>query len=75
MTGKGEEQIDRIFFPLEMMVHALPPPTDPPPRPDQAGFPEQRAGNLHRVVARHVFRGIGAFDIKMIGLSDHARRI
>lgn len=70
-----EEQTDCFLFPPEMMNHHLSLGSDAAPFPKQADVPEEVRFDRHRIVAGHVPRGIGAFDIKMVGLRDHEKRI
>ena len=70
-----EEQVNRFFFPFEMMDLLLSSLADPSPLTREAGVTEQRHGNLHDVVTGHSPGGIRAFDIKMVWLSQHAGRI
>ena len=69
-----QEQINGFILAFKMVSFALPSPTNPAPGPGQTGFTKQCVRNFHGVVAGHVFRGFGAFDIDVIGLRDHTDR-
>ncbi len=57
---------------LEHVLLLLSMLTDPSPTPGEAGLSEQCLSDLHGVVPRHLFRRIRTFDIKLVGLRDHA---
>jgi hypothetical protein len=66
-----EEQAHRFLFRSEVMNHLLAPRTDPAPASRQTGVPEQGWLDGHGIVAGHVLRWLGSFDIELIGLRDH----
>jgi len=66
-----EEQMDGIFFPLEMMRLLLACRADAAPSSGEAGRSEQRRLYGHRIVAGHVSRRVAALDIELVRLRDH----
>lgn len=70
-----EEQLHSIGFLVEMMDPGLAICSDAPPSSCHAGCAEQCRLDGKYIEARHVFRGIRAFNIKMVGLLDHGARI
>ena len=70
-----EEQPDGIFFFGKRMNHGSAGRAYSSPSPDQAGFPEQRLRDRQSIKPRHIFRGIGSFDVELVGLGEHAEKI
>lgn len=66
-----EEEPDRFLLPLKMMDQSLAPGTDAAPSADEASFAEQVGLDRHGIVAGHVFAGVRAFDVELVGLRDH----
>lgn len=75
LTEQIEKQPDRFVLPAEMMHHHLSLRADPTPPAQQADVSEQVRFDGHRIIARHVSRGVQAFDIQVIGLRYHEIRI
>lgn len=75
LSEQIEKQPHGFFFPSEMMDHRLTLCANAPPFPEQANIAEEVRFDRHGIVARHVLRYIGAFDIEVIGLCDHETRI
>jgi hypothetical protein len=70
-----QEQQDRLFFTLEVMLLSLSVCADTPPSAGQAHVPEEGRTNRHGVISRHVPCRVQPFDIEMIGLCNHEGRI
>lgn len=66
-----EEQDDGILLFRKVVGFALTTATYSAPGARQAGFAKQCVGDLHEVVSRHIFGGVGSFDVKMVRLRDH----
>lgn len=64
-----------LFFPIKVMHHRLSPGADASPAACQTRCAEQSRLDRKRIEARHVLCRVGAFDIEMIGLSEHGTRI
>ncbi len=75
LANEIKKQLHGFLFTLEDMRLRLAVHTDASPAAGQPGFSKQGLRNIHRIVARHVHRGVRAFDIKLIGLRGHAGRI
>ncbi len=74
LAHQFQKQIYRFSFALKLLHPALPTTADAAPRSRQTVFTEQCPGDLHGIIARHVFRGFSAFDVDEIGLCDHTDR-
>ena len=59
----------------EVLDHCLAARADPSPAPCEANLAEQIGFDVHHVKARHVFRRVRAFDVKLVGLCEHASMI
>ena len=70
-----KKQGDGVLLPFEIM-HLRPAEcADPSPAAQQARCSEQRGFDRKRIEAGHVPVRINAFDIEMVGLCKHERRI
>lgn len=74
-TQQLQEQLHRVVFFVEMMLHGLATRADAPPSAGQADVPKQGRLDRHGVEAGHVLRGIRSLDVKLVGLRDHKERI
>lgn len=75
LSQQIEKQPDRFLFVAEMMDYHLTSRSNAAPLAKQANIPEQVWLNRHRIVASHVSRCIGTFDVEVVGLRDHETRI
>lgn len=75
LSQQFEEKPDSVFFPFEVVGHGSTMRSDPPPATQQARRAEERGLDRERVEAGHVPRGIDPFDIEVIRLRKHGRRI
>ncbi len=72
LPEKIKEEIDRVLFFFELMSFQLTACPNPSPSSRQACLPEEVRLDRHRVEAGQVLTGILTFNIKVIGLGDHA---
>ncbi|OYR17688.1 hypothetical protein CEV33_4918 [Brucella grignonensis] len=70
-----QEELHRVVFFTEMMLHGLATRAYAPPSAGQADVPKQGRLDRHGIKPGHVFRGIHPFDVKLVGLHDHRKRI
>lgn len=66
-----EKEPDCLFLPSEMMLSPLTLRADTTPSTDETGLAEQIGLDRQGIVAGHVFRGVGAFDIELVALRNH----
>lgn len=72
---KFEEQVDGMFFLIEDVYDPLAARSDASPASHQRHLSKQRRLYGERVEPGHVPLRLNAFDIKVIGLNDHASTI
>ncbi len=75
VAQQGQEELHRVFLLVEMMLHGLATRAYASPSAGQADVPKQGRLDRHGIEAGHVFRGIHPFDVKLVGLHDHRKRI
>lgn len=72
---KFEEQTDGVLLLIEDVHHLLAARSDASPASHQRHLSKQRRLDGERVEPGHVPLRLNAFDIKVIGLNDHASTI
>lgn len=75
LPNKIKEEFDRFLLMRKVMNLHLPSATNAPPSTGQTRVAKQRRLDRDRIEARHVLLRLGALDIEMVGLGDHACRI